>query len=157
MYSSLHSDKVKESQRGVFILGGSSTRRPCQYFWGLDGLETDNNPNADTGHETMHFSVRTLLDRRCLIPPLALKEAEVWLDGDRAIWMLRPKKSGVTFEVPEADVTVRELRLLQARLQAELARRQEKSIEAKETHLAKILLSTLAEAKRINRDAGEVT
>lgn len=99
------------------------------------------------GQETIHFSVRALLDRRSLAPPPALQDAEVWLDSGRAIWMLKTKKSSTSFEIPEAEVTIQELRLLQARLQAELTHRQQKSIDAQETQLAEVLLWALGDAQ----------
>jgi len=119
-------------------------------------VEQVNNPNADTGQEEVHFSVRALLADRCFAPCTALKYAEAKVENGKATWTLKMKKSGTPYEVSEARASPEEIALLRKWLGTETSRleinledlnKKKKKTLSKSTDLLNVFLSMLPEGE----------
>ena len=98
--------------RGVHKLGGSRTRRPCQYIWKEQGIELVKDPNVAPTTEEIHSSVRALLVNGVVVPSAELMNAEVAIIGKAVIWTFKTKQGGITYPVVEAQASPGEIALL---------------------------------------------
>ena len=119
--------KIRNSTRGVFVLGGSRPRKPCQCLMSEEGLDINPKYNPVPTNETIHYTVRVLLASG-LWECGALTKYEMTTENSTVNWTLLHKdKRKTEIHLSEDPYCIEEQDLLENWMKAENEKRKESS------------------------------
>ena len=125
--------KIKNSTRGVFVLGGSRPRKPCQYLMNENGLAINPKAKPEPTNETIHYTVRVLLASG-LWECRALTKYKMTIENSTVNWTLLHKdKRETKIHLSEDPYCEEEQNLLENWMRAENEKRKAENEERKES------------------------
>ncbi|KAL8787477.1 MAG: hypothetical protein Q9195_007769 [Heterodermia aff. obscurata] len=142
--------KIKNSMSGIFLLGGSRPRKPCQYLMCEKGLVRNPKDKPEVTQETIHFTVRILLETTLWTCSALKKYSRKESADELPKWTLKDKNRKETkIQLSEEPICETQFSILNEWMQAQKeATHNNKGLEDEDITLRDILMPLFAEAQK---------
>lgn len=113
-------DTVKDTKSSIHRLGGDHVRQPRLHFWDKEGIQVSKKLDAESSKETLHYSVRILLQEEVMSVPLGLEMSKCEDIGGSCQWTIESREgSKPEYLMKEENFTDDEFNLLRLWLDSE--------------------------------------